>query len=345
MNIRRLRFEAIVAIYLVVWIPSIALMRGLALVTLPGFAGPLTGLQIMPVLTVLTTLGMWTFIGLSGWWRDAHCVRIAGVSIPVPTGWRLVGACAASLLALATPLSFMFPGVSIPFIQLLMKGGVLIIAPIVDLLTRRRVHWYSWIALLLTLAGLTVTIAGRNGFNLPLLCVVVVGAYIFGYFFRLAAMSRVAKTDDPVLLKRYFVEEQVAAWPLSLALGALLIVSGSGPVIDQLTWGARELWTSWAFPLLAVIAAGTTLLGLLSMLILLAPKENTFCVPLERSASVLGGLGAAYLLTAIFGAPPPTGPELIGAAFLIAAVVVLSLGSRAKPSRAAEPAIPKPQVN
>lgn len=40
-------------------------------------------------------------------------------------------------------MSFSFQGVSIPYVQLLMRGDILIIAPLVDIVFGRRVRWWS----------------------------------------------------------------------------------------------------------------------------------------------------------------------------------------------------------
>ena len=48
-----------------------------------------------------------------------------------------------ALVLFTVPLSFTFEGVSVPFIQLIMRGDILIIAPIVDLLFGRKVRWWS----------------------------------------------------------------------------------------------------------------------------------------------------------------------------------------------------------
>jgi hypothetical protein len=72
----------------------------------------------------------------------------------------------------------------------------------------------------------------------------------------------------------------------------------------------------------------TAALGVLGAFILLDKRENTFCVPLERSASILGGIMAAYVLAWRHRLPQPTTGELIGVALLVIAITVLSWGSR-----------------
>jgi drug/metabolite transporter (DMT)-like permease len=64
--------------------------------------------------------------------------------------------------------------------------------------------------------------------------------------------------------------------------------------------------------------------------ILLDKRENTFCVPMERSASIVAGIAASLLLAWFFGLKPPTGIELIGAALMISAVVLLAVAPRLK---------------
>jgi hypothetical protein len=47
--------------------------------------------------------------------------------------------------------------------------------------------------------------------------------------------------------------------------------------------------------------------------ILLNARENSFCVPLERAISLLGGMGAAWLLHWGWSLPAPTTGEMQGA--------------------------------
>ncbi len=70
------------------------------------------------------------------------------------------------------------------------------------------------------------------------------------------------------------------------------------------------------------------MISVFSILILLDRRENTYCVPFERSASILAGIAAAYVLAYLSLGKYPTGPELAGAGLLIAAIVLLSLAPR-----------------
>ena len=63
-------------------------------------------------------------------------------------------------------------------------------------------------------------------------------------------------------------------------------------------------------------------------LILLDPRENAYCVPLERAASLVAGVGGTILLAWFFGGAMPRSAELVGAAILIGAIVLLSVAPR-----------------
>jgi hypothetical protein len=71
-----------------------------------------------------------------------------------------------------------------------------------------------------------------------------------------------------------------------------------------------------------------TVISVLSIIILLDARENAYCVPLERSASLVAGVGGTLLLAWFWGLPQPRDAELIGAAILIAAIVLLSVAPR-----------------
>jgi hypothetical protein len=276
----------------------------------------------------------YVFIWWSGWYRDANSTVVGGLRIPVPTRYTLLSGVGTALILFTVPLSLTFTDVSIPFILLLMRGDVLIIAPLVDFLFKRKVHWWSWVALVMVAVALTPVIHQRGGLKLPFLALLAVILYTVGYFIRLAVMTRVAKSHDPSSVRRYFTEEKIVALPLALITLALLSASGIGSQSGQLEWGFIKVWSDPIFWPVLGIAITLTMVSIFAATILLDPRENTFCVPLERSASLLSGILAAYLLHWGWGLPAPTDMELIGAAILIGAIVLLTVAPRYSRARA-----------
>lgn len=327
MPIRR-QVEFVALLYFLAYVPYAALVRWMASMNYPPFGRPLTGLEILPATTLVSGVFTLAYAWGSGWWRHAHHVTVAGVAVPCPTRWTALSGAGTALLLFTVPLSFTFAGVSIPFMQLLMRGDVLVIAPLVDLLAGRRVHGYSWLALTLVAAGLALTIRMRGGLNLPPLAIVTVVLYTLGYFVRLAVMTKIAKTGDPGVVKGYFVEEKIVAIPLAVLALAALSAAGFGAQGGELSFGFIGIWSSGRLGSICAASMLLFLVSVFSILILLDKRENTFCVPMERSASILAGIAAAGVLSFMDLGRPPSAPEVIGAMLLIAAVVTLALGTR-----------------
>jgi len=324
----RSSIELMALIYALTYLPNIVLTKALSTQVNPMLGRPLTGLELLPSTIIISAVFTYAFIWLSGWWRDAHQVEIGGRRFPCPTRWTLLSGLGTAMVLFTVPLSFTFVGVSIPFIQLLMRGDILIIAPLVDLIGGRKVRWYSWVALALCAVGLALTISQRGGINLPPLALLTIALYTIGYFIRLSVMTRTAKDGISGSARRYFVEEKIVALPVAIGFLALMSALGLGAQGDQLGFGFVTIWSSPQLPLIAAIGFTAFLVSIFSALILLAKHENSYCVPLERSASILAGLVAAFVLAWAIGTPAPTGAELGGAVLLIIAILVLSLGPR-----------------
>ena len=331
-GLRGLPIELLSVLYLASYVPYATLTRWLATIPYAPLGQPLTGLEVLPAVNIMSGVMTCLFVWTSGWWREAHSTSIWGFRFPRPTRWTLLSGVGAALLLFTVPLSFTFRNVSIPFMQLLMRGDVLLVAPMVDILLGRRVRWFSWVALILVAAGLSITIDARGGLRLPPLAIVTVALYTLGYLVRILAMTRVAKSGDARATKGYFVEEQLVAIPLALLALAALSAAHIGRQGDQLGFGFVAVWSSGRVPYLAVLAALLFLISIFALLILLDRRENTFCVPFERSASVLAGLAATYLLAAMALSAPPSSAEVAGALLLILAIALLSLAPRLAPT-------------
>jgi hypothetical protein len=111
----------------------------------------------LPLTTLASAVAMLGVLSALRWWRFATHATLGGVSVPRPGPWTSLSGVATATIIVTTTLSYTFEGVSIPLVMLLMRGGVLLIAPIVDLLSKRKVRWFSYVAL--ALSGLALYVA------------------------------------------------------------------------------------------------------------------------------------------------------------------------------------------
>ena len=176
-------------------------------------------------LFLFSTIVMYAGIGVLSRTSDVTEYYVAGRRVPVPTRYTLISGFGTALILFTVPLSFTFENVSIPFIQLLMRGDILLIAPLVDIVFGRKVRWWSWTAVLMVLAALVITLSDRGGLQLPPLALATVILYTLGYFIRLAVMTKVSKTGDPASIRKYFVEEKIIALPISSVKSRKLFAS------------------------------------------------------------------------------------------------------------------------
>jgi hypothetical protein len=311
--------------YFAAYAPYSALTKALSGGSLPGMTHGISGFTLLPVSTVASLVGMFVFLTLQRWWRYAQHREVLGLRVPVPGRWTLLsGLCSAAIIG-TTTLAYTLPGASIVFMMLLMRGGVLVLAPLVDALSGRRVRWPSWVALGLSLAALGVATGTGVSATLTLLAALDVGVYLTGYFFRLRAMSHLAKSEDPAVSIRYFVEEQMVATPaLVLTLAALALVGGDG-IPGEVRAGFTGFLARGHLleeVLVGLLSQGT---GIFGGLILLDARENAFTVPVNRASSVLAGVVATAALSAWLGLPGVGALELAGAALVIAAMAVLAV--------------------
>jgi len=285
-------------------------------VGLPGFA-------LLPVSVMASAVGMIAFIFLSGWWR--YATRTSR-GVPIPTRWTFAsGACTAGIIA-TTTIAYTFDGVSIVFVMLLMRGGVLILAPIVDAASGRRTRWYSWVGLALSMAALVVAFAERGGYALTLLCGIDIGLYLASYFVRLRIMSYRAKTKELAVNRRYFVEEQLVAAPLLLVVVAIWASLGVGEIGTQLRMGFTDLWGTAVLPAVIMIGLFSQGTGIFGSLVFLDARENTYCVPVNRASSILAGVVASFALHIFLDQAAPSAHKLVGAGLIVLAILALTLG-------------------
>ena len=313
--------------YFACYVPYSALTKAVSSGWLEKMDGHgVAGFQLLPLSVGASMLGMFAFITAMGWWKYAN--HGDGGKLPRPTGWTLASGICTSAIIATTTLAYTFDGISIVFMMLLMRGGVLILAPVVDAVSGRKVRWFSGMALLFSLGALFVAFWEKKGFDITLIATIDVSVYLMSYFIRLQFMSRRAKSSDTKARTAYFVEEQMVASPFLFVLLVIAALIGQGEIMENIRAGFVDVGQSSILFEVIVIGLFSQGTGIFGGLILLDKRENTFCVPVNRSSSIMAGVIASTSLWLIFDqASRPSYYQLAGAGLIIMAIVFLALPS------------------
>lgn len=310
--------------YYISYTPYSGLTKALSTGLLPGTHGPVNGPVLLPLSVIATAIGMLSFITAMGWWKYAGRREFFGYQVPFPRRLTfLSGVCMATIMG-TTTLAFTFGGLSIVLVLVLLRAGTLIIAPLVDRIVGRRVRWFSWSAMLVSLAAVLVALRNSQHYALTIAASIDVAAYLAAYFFKLQFMSRLAKSDERSATLRYFVEEQMVASPLLLLVLIVLAFVGAGDVM----MGFRTGLTSFVLTPAAIYAALVGLcyaaLCVCTTLIFLDRRENTFCVPMHCGSSMLSGFTATAILAYSFNQSSPTMAQTVSSGLIFVALGFLS---------------------
>jgi hypothetical protein len=325
--------------YFAAYVPYAAVTKAL---TNGAMASDVTGTMVLPLATVVSMLCMAAFLVTTGWWKSAGSVRLRGFTVPVPSRWPAPSGIATASVIVTTTLAYTFAGTSIVLMMLLMRGGVLVIAPMTDRASGRRVRWFSWIGLGLSGIALSHAAVATEGFSISAIAALDVAVYLAAYFLRLRFMSKLAKgsTDDN---RRFFVEEQIVATPFAVLCLALIAALPLGTVSTEVAAGFLEVPFRAAAPAIILVGVTSQLTGVFGALVLLDPRENSYCVPVNRGSSIVAGIVGSFILWALGAATLPSPVELAGAGWVALAVTALAVGPRIEARRpAASPSAAQP---
>jgi protein-tyrosine-phosphatase len=313
--------------YFAFYIPYSALTKALSLGLLPGMTGPVSGFRILPATAVATSVGLIAFITAGGGWGYLRTRRVLGLTVPVVGARMLLSGVATAVIIGSTTLNYTFVGISILFALLLMRGGVLILAPIVDTLLGRKVRTSSWIALGLTFVSLAIAFADVSGYQMTLIAALNTAAYLLGYCIRIPNMTAIAKSSDPAINTRYFHEETLVAAIALTGVPALCLLIGDGPILGELHAGFTTFFASPLVVPALIIGFLYACLYMFGTAIYLDSRENTYCIPLNRCSTLLSGLVASYGLTWLLGWKPPSGSQIVAAVVIVAALGFLMVST------------------
>jgi hypothetical protein len=309
--------------YFAFYAPYAALVR----VTSMGAPAAIDGVAFR--LGMLLTAGLATAVVMAltvtglGWWRYAPRRVVGGMRLPWPTRRTRRAGLATVAIIYATTLMYTFSDVSILLAMLFMRAGVLMLAPVVDGVFKRRVRWFSWTAFGLSLLAASIVAVELPSYQLTWALATTVGVYVAAYAIRLHGMNSMAKSPDRDATCRYFVEEQMVAMATLVAVPVVVMLIGSSGLSDGIRRGFTSFVSANALLPSFVIGALYASLYWFGTSIYLDRRENTFCISLNRCSSVLAVIGASYGLTFLSGLAPNTG-ELTSAALILSAMAVLS---------------------
>jgi protein-tyrosine-phosphatase len=310
--------------YFISYTPYSGLTKALSSGLLPGTHGPVLGPVLLPLSVVGTVVGMFGFITGMGWWKHAGRREFFGVQVPFPRKLTfLSGVCLATIMG-TTTLAFTFGGLGIVLVLVLLRAGTLVIAPIVDRIVGRRVRWFSWSAMVVSLAAVLVALSDAASYTVTIAAALDIAAYLAAYFFKLQFMSRLAKTDDRHATLRYFVEEQMVAAPLLLLALVVMAFIGAGNVMLGFRTGLTTFVLSGAAIYAVLVGLCYAALCVCTTMIFLDRRENTFCMPMHCGSSMLAGFTATAILAVLYNQSSPTVAQTVSAGFIFIALGFLS---------------------
>jgi protein-tyrosine-phosphatase len=308
--------------YYLFYTPYSGLTKALSKGLLTG--APVSGAVLLPASVVATVVCMLGFITAMKWWKYAGRREFFGVSVPFPRRETFLSAICMATVIGTTTLAFSFGGISIVLVLVLLRGGVLILAPLVDTIRQRRVRWFSWGAMWVSLMAVLVVLSDAGNFKLSFVAMLDIGAYLTAYFFKFQFMTKLAKSNEQSTTLRYFVEEQMIASPLLLLVLGVLALVGRGEAMVGFRLGFTTFLGSAAVGWALLVGLFYAALCICTTFIFLDRRENTFCVPMHCGSSMLSGLTASYALTWFPNQTPPGGWQLASAGLIVIALALLS---------------------
>ncbi|MGW0337019.1 arsenate reductase/protein-tyrosine-phosphatase family protein [Streptomyces sp. NPDC003011] len=307
--------------YFLSYIPYAMLVKAVSSGVSPLAGEPVNGLVLLPAAALGQLAVMPFFLAACGWWPYARQREIPGVGqVRMPGRETLLAGFFTSLIIATTTLNFTFAGVSILLVMLLMRGGVLILSPVIDSARKRRVPRSAWAGLAFSLTAVSVALGDVASYHLTLATIFSVLVYLIGYVGRFEIMSRVAKTGAKETDRRYFVEEHAAAPVLLVGILAAAALAGQ----PELRAGFTSFLTTRAAWSAVGIGVAYEVLFIFGTLIYLDRRVYTWCVPANRCASLLSGLVASYALAWLAGLPVPGNAQLLALVFIVTAIASLS---------------------
>jgi len=291
-----------------------------------------TSFELLPLYALGNMLTTLIFFYVLGWYSKINFTTL--LKIPFPKiRWYIYLSGLCTLLQIATALwAYAFTGISLVFVILLMKGGTLIMSPLIDLMIKKRkrtIYWPSLVAACLSLLALIVSFAEKADTAITVICLVDIFLYLCAYFFKLTIMSIWAKSSCTTERRQFIIEEQMViillGYFLILPLMALVgVFYQNESVFHQILNGFTKLPAMGFIIPPMVIGSMSVCAGIFASHVFLDRRENTFCLAAAQSSTILGGTIAGTLLAIYYNQPPLSFHKFIGILLIIGAIAFLA---------------------
>lgn len=245
----------------------------------------------------------------------------------VPAFWRqltfnaaaIITGVACAIISMMTTASYMLHGAALVTMGLLLRGGMLSLAPINDKLQRRHISAQTWVGFSLALAAIMCGIASAGA--IPPIGIAIFIAYICAYALNL---NFYGKNQGKF---RFLCSAQFIACTTMVLISiaqctAMLAHDGIRMAIIHVKSHSAGLLSLTAADAVHALSIGAMaqLTGIFGPMILMSPTEQTYSVPINRSGSVIATVAAQHLLGSTLSIA-----QLCGVAFFVVAIVVLAL--------------------
>jgi len=241
-----------------------------------------------------------------------------------PIIWRcstLVSGLATVLIVATTAGAYLVDGVTILLALVLMRMGVIAMAPILDLVFGRRVRPAAWIAFFLCLTAGLFGLFQQTFSGLGTVSLSILALYLMAYAVRLSLMTRDTKNRDRASRGDWFLVAMI------ITAVALVLCSFYAGLSLILTENVRLAQVQLA-PLIAEFAYGHALIN--GTLIYLDWRENAHSIMINRSASLISGFLASIIGFLCFSLSWPETDQWVLAVITSSALAVLGFDTLQK---------------
>jgi len=226
---------------------------------------------------------------------------------------------ACGIISMMTTASYMLHGAALVTMGLLLRGGMLSLAPISDSIQQRHVSTQTWIGFSLAVIAIACSIVSAGA--IPLIGIVIFVVYECAYAlnlnfygknqrkFEFLCSAQLVACTTMILIS---IVQCFAMWTNDGIRNAIVHVSARGTgLLSITTIDIRDALS---------IGALAQLTGIFGPMILMSPTEQTYSVAINRSGSVIATVTAQRLLGSTLHPA-----QLLGVAFFIIAIIVLAL--------------------